>query len=139
MQTRHIKLTEAEQELLLQTHKTASSYQLRDRCQCLLLSNQGKTITELTLIFSVSRLSITNWFKRWLDKGFSGVGNAAGQGRKFILSEQDSAIIKAKVQANCQQLKQVRSELKQVRLELKQELSKEFSLKTLQRFLKNLM
>ena len=132
MQTRHIKLTEAEQALLSETQKTASSYQLRDRFQCLLLSNQGKTITELMLIFNVSRLSITNWFKRWLDKGFSGLGNAVGQGRKFILTEQDSAIIKAKVQANCQQLKQVR-------LELKQELSKEFSLKTLQRFLKNLM
>ena len=132
MQTRHVKLTEAEQALLSETHKTASSYQLRDRCQCLLLSNQGKTINELSLIFGVSRLSITNWFKRWLDKGFSGLSNAVGQGRKYILIEQDSAVIKAKVQANCQQLKQVR-------LELKQELSKEFSLKTLQRFLKNLM
>lgn len=132
MQTRHVKLTEAEQALLSETHKTASSYQLRDRCQCLLLSNQGKTINELSLIFVVSRLSITNWFKRWLDKGFSGLSNAVGQGRKYILTEQDSAVIKAKVQANCQQLKQVR-------LELKQELSKEFSLKTLQRFLKNLM
>ena len=132
MQTRHVKLTEAEQVLLSETHKTASSYQLRDRCQCLLLSNQGKTINELSLIFVVSRLSITNWFKRWLDKGFSGLSNAVGQGHKYILTEQDSAVIKAKVQANCQQLKQVR-------LELKQELSKEFSLKTLQRFLKNLM
>ena len=78
MQKRYIKLTEGEQKLLLDTHKTSNSYQLRDRCQCLLLSNEGKTIKELSLIFKVSRLSITNWFKRWLEKGFSGLGNSVG-------------------------------------------------------------
>lgn len=55
--------------------------------------------------------------------------NEPGQGRKSILTRDDHSIIKAKVQASPQHLKEVRAELQG-------ELNKEFSTKTLTRFLK---
>lgn len=76
--------------------------------------------------------SITNWFDCWEKQGIVGLWNKAGQGRKFILTEADKPLIKSKVQSSPQQLKKVR-------LELKEELNKEFSTKTLQRFLKSLV
>ena len=58
--------------------------------------------------------------------------NEPGQGRKSILTLDDHSTIKAKVQQTPQQLKRVRDELRE-------ELKKEFSTKTLNRFLKSLV
>ena len=55
-----------------------------------------------------------------------------GQGRKSILTLNDHSTIKAKMQQTPQQLKRVRDELRK-------ELKKEFSTKTLNRFLKSLV
>ena len=71
-------------------------------------------------------------FDSWEEQGLVGLRNKSGQGRKAILTDSDKPLIKSKVQASPQQLKQVR-------LELKEELNKEFSTKTLQRFLKTLV
>ena len=86
----------------------------------------------LKAIFQVSHPTITNWFDSWEEHGIVGLWNKSGQGRKAILTDSDKPLIKSKVQASPQQLKQVR-------LELKEELNKEFSTKTLQRFLKTLV
>lgn len=61
-----------------------------------------------------------------------GLFNQKGVGRKAILTLAESALIKQKVQANHQKLSLAREELKA-------ELHKEFSEKTLKRFLKNLV
>lgn len=132
MQKKFIKLTQEEQVTLQEGRKNHFSYQFRDRCQCLLLSNEGKEVKELAQILQVSTITIYNWFKRWAEKGLVGLLNAKGQGRKDILLASDGAKIKEKVQAHCQQLKVAREELKK-------ELNKEFSDKTLKRFLKKLM
>jgi hypothetical protein len=60
-----------------------------------------------------------------------GLRNQPGQGRKAILTDSDKPLVKSRVQASPQQLKQAC-------LGLKEELNKEFSTKTLQRFLKTL-
>ena len=83
-------------------------------------------------IFKVSHATITNWFDSWESGGIAGLRNKRGQGRKPILTSADTAAIKAKVQANPQQLKQVCEDLKE-------ELAREFSVKTLGRFLKSLV
>ncbi len=83
-------------------------------------------------IFNVSRPTITNWFDSWETNGIAGLWNQKGQGRKTILHENDRAIVKERVQASPQQLKQVCQELKV-------DLQKEFSTKTLKRFLKSLV
>lgn len=130
MQKKFIKLTQEEIITLQEGRKNHLSYQFRDRCQCLLLSNEGKEVKELAQILQVSPISIYNWFHRWEEKGLVGLLNQKGQGRKGILLQTDHDTIKQKVQAHAQQLKLAREALKK-------ELNKEFSSKTLKRYLKN--
>jgi transposase len=132
MGKKYIRLTEQEQVTLQQGHKHHASAPVRDRCHCLLLSHQGKEVKELAHIFAVIPLTIYSWFYRWEEKGLVGLFNQKGGGRKAILVESERAIIKQKVQANQQKLSLAREELKA-------ELHKEFSAKTLKRFLKSLV
>lgn len=129
---RYIKLEPSEVITLKEGYKNVSHHQFKSRCHCLLLSHQGHDMAILKTIFQVSHPTITNWFDSWQQQGIVGLWNKSGQGRKAILTDSDKPLIKSKVQASPQQLKQVR-------LELKEELNKEFSTKTLQRFLKTLV
>jgi len=132
MQKKFIKLTPEEIITLQEGRKNHSSYQFRDRCHCLLLSNEGKEVKDIAEILQVSTISIYTWLHRWQEKGVVGLMNQKGQGRKAILLQADADTIKDKVQANAQQLKQAREELKK-------ELNKKFSDKTLKRYLKKLV
>ena len=132
MQKKFIKISQEEIKSLQEGRKNHSSYQFRDRCQCLLLSHEGKAVKELAGIFGVSRITIYNWFNRWEQKGIVGLMNEKGQGRKAILVSSDGQKVKEKVQMHAQQLKVARAELKS-------ELNKDFSDKTLKRYLKKLM
>jgi transposase len=132
MQKKYIKLAQEEILTLQEGHKTHPCYQVRNRCQCLLLSHQGKEVKELAAIFSVIALTIYSWFYRWEEKSLVGLLNEKGRGRKPILLQTESEQIKTQVQANAQQLNVARGVLKA-------ELNKEFSHKTLKRFLKKLV
>jgi transposase len=98
----------------------------------LVLSSQGYQVKELAEIFRVSEICIYNWFKRWEKGGLVGLRDKAGRGRKPILQAEDLSIIKERVQENAQRLKIARQKLKA-------ELGREFSTKTLKRFLKSLI
>jgi transposase len=98
----------------------------------LVLSSEGYQVKELARIFRVSEISIYSWFKRWEESGIVGLRDKAGRGRKPILGAEDLAQIKRRVQENAQGLKIARSLLKE-------ELGREFSAKTLKRFLKSLI
>ena len=63
--------------------------------------------------------------------GLAGLANAPGQGRPAILGTDDADRVKAAVKANRQQLKDVTASLHQ-------ELNKDFSPRTLKRFLKSM-
>lgn len=132
MRQKFIELTAEEIETLQQGHKNHPSAQVRSRCHCLLLSQQGKPVKELVQIFSVKPLTVYTWFKRWEQKGLVGLFNEKGPGRKAILQPADEPLIKQQVQANAQKLSLARQHLKA-------ELNKEFSQKTLKRFLKSLV
>ncbi len=132
MQKKFILLNEAEVETLTQGHKNHPSAQVRARCHCLILSNQGKEVKELASIFSVIPLTVYKWFSRWEEKGLVGLFNEKGVGRKAIFTVSDQAVIKEKVQANHQKLSLARQAIKA-------ELDKEFSERTLKRFLKSLV
>ncbi len=80
--------------------------------------------------FQVSRLTIYNWLDAWEHNGLRGLYNQPGQGRKSILTSADEPLINQHVAAHAQQLKAARQVLRQ-------ELHREFSHKTLQRFLKS--
>ncbi len=129
---RYVALDENETETLQAGYRHHGQYQFRNRCQCLLLSAAGHDMGQLSGIFQVSRLTIAAWLNRWEQHGLAGLSNAKGQGRQPILSAQDAEQVKAQVRQNRQQLKQATSRLKQ-------ELAKDFSPKTLKRFLKSLV
>jgi Transposase and inactivated derivatives len=107
---RFVKLTEAELKTLQEGHKNGSQFQFRNRCQCLILSHQGKTVPKLTQLFDVSRVTIYSWFDDWEKRGITGLMNKPGRGRKPILSVQNSEhvkLVKALIKKNPQSVKAV--------------------------------
>ncbi len=79
-------ITDKQRQDLEKIHKDSKSYQERNRCQCILLSNQGYQVQTLANIFKVSELSIYNWFDRFETKSVEGLKNQKGKGRKPILT-----------------------------------------------------
>ena len=131
MKKKFIQLAEAEKVTLQDGHKNGKTKAFRTRCHCLVLSSEGYQVKGLAEIFRVSEISIYAWFKRWETGGIVALRDKEGRGRKPILQAQDLAQIKQTVQENAQRLKIAR-------LLLKEELRREFSTKTLKRFLKSL-
>lgn len=132
---RFVKLTETEIVTLQEGHKNGSQFQFRNRCQCLLLSNQGKTVSELAQFFEVTNITIYGWFDRWEQNGLAGLMNKPGRGRKPILSLQNPkhvSSVKIAVGKNAQSVKAVVAELENTTGET-------MSVDTIKRFLKNLV
>ena len=131
MRKKFIELAEFEKITLQEGKKNGKANAFRQRCHCLLLSAEGYAVKELALIFQVGEMCIYGWLKRWERSGIVGLRDKAGRGRRAILMAEDLPQIKEKVQQNAQRLKIVREQLKE-------ELGREFSTKTLKRFLKSL-
>ncbi len=131
-QKRYVNLEPEEISTLEEGYKNSTHHQFRQRCHALLLSHQGHDMAQLKTLFSVTHATIGNWFTAWTNSGIVGLRNQAGQGRKAILAAANLELIKARVQENPQHLKAVREQLKT-------DLDKEFSEKTLKRFLKSLV
>ncbi len=132
---RFIKLSESEIMTLQEGHKNGSQFQFRNRCFCLILSGQGKTVRELAQLFEVSCITIYSWFDAWETSGITGLMNRKGQGRKPILSLQNKeqvAKVKAALARNPQSVKSAVAEL-EPKLQVK------MHPETLKRFLKNLV
>jgi len=125
MQKRFITLTADERSTLSAGRQHHRQYQFRDRCQGLLLSADGQDVAAIMAVLNVSRPTVYTWFNRWERGGLAGLANAAGQGRHPILGAAVAA-----VRTNRQQLKEVTAALRQ-------ELAKNFSPRTLRRFLKS--
>ncbi|MEQ9442718.1 MAG: helix-turn-helix domain-containing protein [Cyclobacteriaceae bacterium] len=131
---RFIELSEGQKRLLEKGYKTGKSHLFRRKCQSMLLSNEGKTVTELSQIFEVSQISIYAWFNRWETDGIEGLKLKPGRGRPAKLrtdDQQQVKIVKILVENEPKNLNRV---VGQVQSELGVSVSK----KTLQRFLKNL-
>lgn len=131
MKKKFIGLSKAEKVTLQEGHKNGKTQAFRTRCHCLVLSSEGYQVNELAEIFRVSGISIYTWFKRWETGGIVGLRDKEGRGRKAILQAEDLDQIKQTVQENAQRLPIAREKLKA-------ELGREFSTKTLKRFLKSL-
>jgi transposase len=129
---RYIHLDEHEEQTVYEGSLNARHPQFKARCHCVYLSSKQYDMDTLADIFSVSKPTIGNWLSSWETYGIMGLYNATGQGRKSILTDSDKALVKAQVQATPQ-------ELKVARLAIQSELNKEFSEKTLRRFLKSLV
>lgn len=132
---RFVKLTEAELVTLREGHKNHLQFQFRNRCQCLILSHQGRSVAQLAQLFEISEITVYAWFDRWQTKGVSGLMNRSGRGRKAILSLQNAnhvKSVKSAVRKNPQSVKQVVAEVESA-------LATQMSVDTVKRFLKNLV
>lgn len=129
---RYVHLEPTEVTTLEEAYKNVAHHQFRMRAHCLLLSHQQHNMRALKGIFNVSHATVSNWLTAWETKGIVGLRNQPGQGRKPTLVAADLPLIRVKVQQNPQDIKAVRDELKA-------ELGREFSAKTLKRFLKSLV
>jgi transposase len=127
------KLSEAEKATLNEGYLHGKTAVFRMRCHIILLKSQGFISKKIAALHGYpTQTSINSWVTRYLEHGISGLSNKKGQGRKAIL---DAALhgqqIRKSVQAERQRLNIAKEELQK-------ELSKEFSVKTLQRFLKKI-
>ena len=116
----YVTLQTEEIEALENPQKNSIDNTVRKRSQCLLLSHQKRTITDLTDIFGVNRRTIERWFDNWARSGINSLAIQPGRGVKARLS------LKSKRNQNDFELKQKQIEsLKQLEIEIKG-LSKKF-------------
>jgi transposase len=112
---RYIKtITDKQWQELEKIHKDSKRYQERNRCQCILLSNQGYQVQALASIFKVSDLSIYKWFDRFELCGVEGLKNQKGRGRKPILTTTNTRhvqVVEKSIDKEKQQLKLAKKEI----------------------------
>lgn len=128
------KLSEEQKSSLQKGYTFGKSPLYRRKCQCILLSHNGQTVSELSTLFEVSQYSIRSWFKRWESGGLKGLELKPGRGRKPKLKTSDPKHVQ-KVKTLIENEPQ---NLNQVKDQIAEELGIDLSKRTLQRFLKNL-
>ena len=77
-----ITLSPVEEQQLAALYASSDNAVERRRSQCLLLPARGHTMTQLTAIFQVCRLTISHWFNGWQSQQLAGFRHRPGQGRK---------------------------------------------------------
>ena len=125
---RYITLKTEEIESLEQILKNSTNNTIRKRSQCLLLSNERRTITDLSSIFSVNRRTIERWFDAWAISGVYSLPIVAGRGVKTRLIGYEQEI--------AEQLEIHSRNLKNVPLHMENQHNIRICKKTLQNFLK---
>ena len=126
-----IELTIYQRAELEKGYKTGRSI-ISKRCHMILLKSESKSSREVASLLRTNEVSVNQWLARYKEQGIEGLETKTGQGRKPILNkETDEQKVKAAVQKERQRLKLAKAELESA-------LDKQFSLKTLKRFLKKL-
>lgn len=109
------------------------THALRNRCHIVLLKSEGRTSKDISKVTGTVEASVNHWLNRFELEGIEGLSTRAGRGRKPILDNSGEEAVKI-----CETVKQERQRLSQAREILEKELEKNFSLKTLKRFLKSI-
>ena len=113
-------------------YRRDQSHTFRQRCQIVLLKAQGRKSKEIAAMFGCGEKSVNDWLHRYLAEGINGLRTKAGRGRRAILSaDLDATTVRQTVKLH-------RRRISQAKAALEAELGKEFSHRTLVRFLKNL-
>ncbi len=126
-----IELNDNQRKELEKGYRHGKSHAFRTRCQMVLLKSEGRKSQEIADFLGFCQQAVNLWLNRYKLEGISGLLVRAGRGRAAILSAEDSEAVKAAV-------KRHRQRISIARAELESSLGKEFSDKTLERFLKNL-
>jgi transposase len=126
---RYINLTQLEIQDLESMELTTVSQPLRDRTQCLLMSNKGAKVKELSLYFDVVPKTIFEWFNLWDSGGCLGILHKSGTGRKAKLKDISATTIEEIIKKYPRNLKGAIAELFETH-------HVKISVKTLQRYIK---
>jgi transposase len=126
---RYVILKTEEFETLEKLYKNSTNNTVRKRSQCLLLSHQKRTITDLSGIFDVSRRTVERWLDSWAKNGVDSLAIQPGRGVKTRLKGLDNEI--------SEQLKDHSRNLKNVLIYLEKQHNIQICKKTLQNFLKD--
>ncbi len=109
---RYIKLKTEDIELLELLVKTSANNTIRKHSQCLLLSHQRRTITDLSMIFDIDRKTVERWFNCWDLDGFNSLSIASGRGVKTRLKGFEE-VIKQQVELHNRNIKNILTFLKE--------------------------
>ena len=109
---RYIKLKTEDIELLELLVKTSTNNTIRKHSQCLLLSHQRSTITDLSKIFDVDRKTVERWFNCWELDGANSLPIASGRGVKTRLKGFEE-VIKQQVELHNRNIKNILTFLKE--------------------------
>jgi transposase len=127
-----ITLNDQQRAALEHGYRNGKTHTFRQHCQIVLLKAQGRKSQEIAALLGCNQKSVNDWLHRYKQEGIQGLHIKPGRGRKTILSETTDA------QRVRQAVKQHRQRISLAKAELEGTLGKEFSQRTLVRFLKNL-
>lgn len=129
---RTIELSAEANKVLEKEYRSSTNASYRERCKVILLKSEGRSTKEVGGIVKMHRITVNKWLSRYEAEGIEGLRTKPGRGRKPIFNQVTDA---EKVRLA---VSQDRQRLKQAKVILEQEIGKEFSIKTLKRFLKSL-
>jgi len=109
---RYIKLKTGDIELLELLVKTSTNNTIRKHSQCLLLSHQRRTITDLSMIFDIDRKTVERWFNSWDLEGVNSLPIASGRGVKTRLKGLEE-VLKQQVELHNRNIKNILTFLKE--------------------------
>src|ERR1700757_322769 len=126
-----ITLNDKERAALERAYRYDRSHSFRQHCQMVLLKAEGRKSKEIAAIFRCCEKSVNDWLHRYKEAGIAALRIRPGRGRKSILSQESDA------ERVRQVVSQHRQRISQAKATLEEDLGKEFSHRTLVRFLKN--
>jgi transposase len=125
-----IELSDNQRKELENGYRSGKSHAFRTRCQMVLLKSEGRKSEEIASFLGFCQQAVNNWLKRYKAEGINGLLVRMGRGRPAILSKtEDFEAIKKAVQKH-------RQRISIAKVELEDTLGKEFSGRTLSRYLK---
>jgi transposase len=126
-----IELDNRQRQELENGYRNGNSHSFRTNCHLVLLKSEGRKSKEIASFLGITEQKVNRWLWRYKQTGIKGLEIRQGRGRLSILQTADTESIKEAVQKH-------RQRISQAKVELQMSLGKEFSQKTLERFLKNL-
>jgi transposase len=126
-----IELDNNQRRELENGYRNGTSHSFRTNCHLVLLKSEGRKSKEIASFLGITEQKVNRWLWRYKLEGLAGLEVRAGRGRPAILQTKDTQSVRQAVEKH-------RQRISQAKVELEKSLGKEFSQKTLVRFLKNL-
>ena len=126
-----IELNDNQRQELENGYRNGKSHSFRTNCHLVLLKSEERISKEIASFLGISEQKVNRWLWRYKQNGIQGLEIRHGRGRPSILQTKDTESVKEAVRKH-------RQRISQAKVELEKSLGKEFSNKTLERFLKNL-